>query len=342
MRILAIKLRELGDTIIWTSALQALSKLFPQGEIHTLTLRANEPILQNLPFIQQQHYLEKRSGLELISKLIKMRQWKFDSLLGFHANTSLVRWSFLAGSKQKVLHHHSWLHTPRQSSLPIAEPGKLENSILRDYQILRALGFKDNLEKTHIEITDAEKKWAHEKLSDLSSEKPKLALLPGARTHLRRYPVDLWTQKVKLIQEQNKFAPVVLADQSISKDWDLKSLCKELDIPLIDNVTLRQFMALISICQYGISQDSGPNHMAVALGLKTVTLFGPGCYGDWHPYDEKTNPVLRVPVDCRGSGPRDLPDFQYCAVQECSHHSCLRNISPQNVVDRLNSLTSLG
>jgi len=103
-------------------------------------------------------------------------------------------------------------------------------------------------------------------------------------------------------------------------------------IPLIDDLKLKDLTAMLSRFQLSVSNDSGPGHIAVALGLRSVHIFGRGCLGDFHPYDLNLHQYLRVVVDCRASGPKDLEKFRFCTVKECSHLSCLRKIAPEDVV----------
>src|SRR6185503_4344580 len=102
-------------------------------------------------------------------------------------------------------------------------------------------------------------------------------------------------------------------------------------LPLFENLKLREFMGLISQSQAAICSDSGPGHIAVAFGLKTIHIFGRGCVGDFHPYNTSLHKPLREVVDCRLQGPQHLENFRFCTVKECSHLSCLRKIAPEKV-----------
>ena len=332
MKILAIKLRAIGDTVIWTSALAALRKAHPNAEIHILTYHANAAVLADQNFYNRAHFLKSKGRFELIRMLWSLRGEKFEWLLAFHATTSLCRWAWLCGAKHMVLHHHSWTYTPKGSE-PIPEPGKLENAILRDYQILRAMRTNVTQEPTHIAITQDESQWAvkilNEKIAEAGGDvtRPRYLFLPGAGHHLRRYPKDLWWPEVLKIRDQGIFQPVVLADEELAREWNLEEECLKMRLPLVQGGSLRAFIALISRGQKALANDSGPGHISVALGLPTSFVFGPGCAGDWHCYDPKLHPIYRVAdVDCRLSGPRDREIFQYCSVESCNHHKCMREI----------------
>jgi ADP-heptose:LPS heptosyltransferase len=331
MKILAVKLRAIGDTVIWTSALSALKSGFPSARIHTLTYASNAAVLKNLPFVEQTHFLSGRSDWELVRRLAGLRGERFDLFLGFHATASLCRWAWLAGAKQKALHHHSWTHSPR-GSLAIPEPGRLEDAIARDYQLLRAAGVSPERRPTQLIVTAGESAKAEQQMQAAIREaggdpaRERFLFLPGAGHHLRRYPKEQLLPVIAKVRAAGEYQPVVLADGALSREWNLREECKRIGVPLLDEGSLRDFICLVSRGRRALANDSGPGHIAVALGLRTDFVFGPGCVGDWHPYDRALHRVHRAEVPCRANGPREQEAFQFCTVDACEHHSCMRKL----------------
>jgi heptosyltransferase-3 len=333
MKILAVKLRAIGDSVIWTSALTALHKAQPKAEIHVLTYGSNAAVFEHQPFVHSTHFLKTKSRWELVSKLWQLRGEKFNWFLGFHASTSLCRWAWLTGAAKMALHHHSWTYSPK-GSVSIPEPGKLQDAISRDYQVLRAMGLNAVHEPTQLRISPEESQWAEDTLTTEiaakggDSSRPRYLFLPGASHYLRRYPKDLWWPEILKVKAQQKYQPVVLVDDLLGEEWNLEADCVKSGIPLVKGGSLRAFMALISRGERSLANDSGPGHISVALSLKTSFVFGPGCVGDWHCYDREAHPIYRVPsVDCRSEGPREQEQFQFCTVNSCAHHKCMRGIS---------------
>lgn len=330
-KILAIKLRAIGDSVIWTAALQALREAHPSAEIHALTFASNAAVLQNHPAVTQLHLLHGKSHLELLRKLWSMRAQNLDWLLGFHATTSLCRWAWIAGAHKMALHHHSGQRTPR-GSVTIPHPGQLEDAITRDHRVLEAMGIHGPRMRTRLWMTKEESEAAENSVqlairqSGGSITLPRFIFLPGASHHLRRYPKELWLPLASEVLHQGHYQPVVVVDQALSEEQGLRKACAEIGVPLIDQGSLREFMAVISRGERALANDSGPGHIAVALGLKTTFTFGPGCVGDWHPYSKQEHPVVRIQVPCRAQGPRDQEQFQFCTVDVCEHHRCMREL----------------
>ncbi len=330
-KILAVKLRAIGDTVIWTSALQSFRDANPDVEIHVLTYESNSAVLHGHPAVSERHYLSGHSRGELLRTLWKLRGKRFDWLLGFHATTSLCRWAWLVGAKKKVLHHHSWRKTPR-GSVTIPNPGELEDAIKRDHRVLEAVGITAAPAPTKIWISPGESKLAEQKVVESiqaakgDASLPRYLFLPGAGHHLRRYPKEMWLPLAEKMLREKKYQPIVIVDEALSHELDLRVDCKRLNLPLLDQGNLREFIRYVSRGNFALGNDSGPSHIAVALGLQTTFVFGPGCVGDWHPYDRKTHPLFRTQVPCRGEGPRDREEFQFCTVDRCTHHRCMREL----------------
>jgi heptosyltransferase-3 len=338
--ILAIKLRDLGDTALWTSSLRALRNRFPTVRLDALTLERSEPLLKETPFIDRVHTIKDAHAGPLVRKLWELRSQKYDAALAFHATTSLARYLPMLGAPTRIIHHHSQTKNLFWSTTPVPRPGNLENAIRRDFQLLEALGISEPIPEPQLIVSPTELADAQTLLmkAGLNPQHSLITLLPGARAATRRYPLDLWKTTLKELVKRWPARAYIVADAELSHSWSLQSLGSDLGIPVFDSVSLRQMMALIAAGEMAVGNDSGPIHIAAALGRYTLTLFGPGCYGDWHPYDLARHPALRIEVDCRADGPRDRPEFQYCRLTECSHLSCLRGIPPTRILSEIQAI----
>jgi ADP-heptose:LPS heptosyltransferase len=81
--------------------------------------------------------------------------------------------------------------------------------------------------------------------------------------------------------------------------------------------------ALISELDLFISNDTGPAHIADAVGTASVTIFGPADYRRWAPLDQERHRVVWHPVKCSPCG------YWECPID----HRCLRWIHPNEVID---------
>jgi heptosyltransferase-2 len=95
-------------------------------------------------------------------------------------------------------------------------------------------------------------------------------------------------------------------------------------IPVASGLPLRKVMALLDRVTLFIGNDSGLLHIAVALGRKTIGLFGPTSAWEWHPYEEaRGHAAIQKDVECRGA---------WCGKQRCDDLACLKKITASEVI----------
>ncbi|MGH7827880.1 MAG: glycosyltransferase family 9 protein [Candidatus Binatia bacterium] len=161
-------------------------------------------------------------------------------------------------------------------------------------------------------------------------KKPVLALAPGSGAREKNWPVasyravaDWWREKVGGI--------VLVVFGPVEEDRGaLDSIC---DGALVARgLTLAQLSALLSRCVLYVGNDSGTTHLAAALGVRTVALFGPSDRRRWAPRGGKVT-VMTKRLDCSP-----------CAIttmKSCPHRDCLVTLEPAGVIKRLESLPEL-
>ena len=331
LRILAVKLRAIGDTVIWTSALSALREAHPTAEIHALTFSSNEAVLRGNRDIDALHLVKSRSRFDLALKFLELRRFRYDWMLVFNSYAAVSRWHWLVGARTKAIYHHGRIAVPF-GCRPIPHAGAVEDAIARDGRVLQAMGIESKRPPTQIVIAPSESEAAEGIMREAikagggDPEKPRYVFLPGASHPLRRFPREKLLRLAAEIAAEGTYQPVVLADRPLSQEWDLAKHCAESRLPLIDHLGLREFITCMSRAERAVANDSGPAHIAVALGLRTVFLFGPGSAGEWHAYDRERHPMKRLVVPCRTGGPQDNELFRTCGFANCAHQQCMQDL----------------
>ncbi len=193
------------------------------------------------------------------------------------------------------------------------------------YKVLvSGLGFKSGLSSLFLPLTKEEKKNARERLLSLGVNRnhPLIILNPGASYGpAKRWPVERFAELGSLLQDQNK-ATVLLTGSGEEKGLaeSISSLMAHKPIDLMGQTSLRMFAGLISQSDLFITNDSGPMHMANALKIPVVAVFGPTDPSVTGPYQEPAV-VMKKDVPC-------WP----CRYRECPFdHRCMRHISSEEV-----------
>jgi len=92
---------------------------------------------------------------------------------------------------------------------------------------------------------------------------------------------------------------------------------------LTGKTTVAEAVAIISVGDLLITNDTGPAHLGAALGTPTLVIFGP------------TNPLTTYPLSSTAEIIRRPPDCAPCMLRDCPiDHRCMTAISPEHVFDR--------
>lgn len=170
------------------------------------------------------------------------------------------------------------------------------------------------LDETRIEPLPAEKAWATRRLESMGIQGPRflLGLVPGASFG----PAKRWLPD-RFAALADRLTEVLNADVLIFGSPAEKALAEEIagemehtPIILAGETTLRQSMALLDRCRLLVTNDSGPMHLASAMALPVVAIFGstdPGATRPFGPYAR----VIQHKVPCNPCGLRVCPiDFR--------------------------------
>jgi ADP-heptose:LPS heptosyltransferase len=339
-KILAIKLRKLSEMIVWTGALQALRNAYPDAQIDLLVPEELSHVYKDFPLVQNIHSVPQEGRFAFLKKLWSLRREHYDLALAFDTNSSVNRWMWALRAKETCIHDHTRLKKPFWSSLAVDNLGELADNLHLDSKVLLALGIQERMPLPKMFVSERLRKQAFERLNfkfDQSESKRKVVLLPGAELETKRYPRDLWLQTLDRISKEKNWLATVIADRQLSESWGLRKECFRRGIRLYDELSLHDLLAYLSWFEVAVVNDSAPLHLASAMGVRTVTLFGPGNLGREHGYPDDAHEAIRAAVDCRPEGPRENVKFQYCLLTQCSHLSCLRKIEPSEVLQGVSS-----
>jgi heptosyltransferase-2 len=104
---------------------------------------------------------------------------------------------------------------------------------------------------------------------------------------------------------------------------DVSSHMKNQPVILTGQTDLAELVAILSLVDLLVTNDTGPAHIASALGRPTLVIFGP------------TNPLTTRPFSPFGEIVREPPDCAPCMLRDCPiDHRCMTAITPADVFER--------
>lgn len=106
-------------------------------------------------------------------------------------------------------------------------------------------------------------------------------------------------------------------------------------LPLVE-VPLSKLPKFFAESALYIGNDTGIKHLAVSVGIPTLTFFGPENPDEWHPYDNNQHPYFFTPaLECR------TRTAHYCGLATCDSMICLNRFSPEMVEQKVLEMLSL-
>lgn len=354
-KILALKLRSLGDTVLMTAALNELKRAYPQAEIHVAVTSTWAPLLESHPAIKKlwtyDRYVERAARAKAAARLaLKLRKERFDCVINFHASPSSSMISFATGARVRSVHFHGHKDRNRHSTVTVPGKGVLKPIIERDMDTVRALGVHvppGRLPQIYLQAS--EKNEARDTISRLGLPTPVMMIGLGASRPTKRWPVDRFASLAVewALKKQGGILAIAGPDESAEIKNFLKAVDDHLSLAVPDatqrsvvrsritsehQLGLRKLAALISQASVFVGNDSGPRHIAVAVETPSVTLFGPEHPFEWHPYPTDRHPYLFIDnLPCRRDA---LPGYPaWCGIQPCitEEHKCMREIGVDQV-----------
>jgi len=320
-RILVSRLRFMGDVILTTPLVRALRKNFPQAHLAYLTEKTYASLLLHNPHLDEIIPFD-REGFAKSNPIISawaqarffhdLRKKHFQvgiDLLGI-PRSALLLW--VSGAPCRIggdfrLRRH--LYTKR-----IKDDGQKKSAIEFHLQSLKALGLSEDGYRTEVFTTAAEEAWAQSYLREkgLDQSWPIIGLHTGAT-----WPAKMWLwerfAELALRMRQELGARVILTQGPGEAELVAEIAAAVGDgIVTCELLNLRQLAALLKQLDLYVSNDCGPMHLAVAVGTKTIGIFGPSEPDIWFPYDRQNGHVaIHKNLPCH-------PCHQdFCEIMEC-------------------------
>jgi ADP-heptose:LPS heptosyltransferase len=350
-KILAIKLRSLGDTVLMTAPIAELRRAFPRAEIHAVTLTQWAPLLDRDPAIDKvwtyERYSETAARAKAAARLaLKLRREAYDCVVNFHASPSSSMIAFATGAKVRSIHFHGHAVKNRYSTVVVPDKGKLKPIIERDMDTVRALGIEipeGRMPRLHVRPQEMDQ--AAELAQRLGLNDPILAIGLGSSRPTKSWPLLRYAElAVRWAETAGGEGGSALALGSPAELGLIEEFLSAVDslhpspevrarITGVHHLSVRELAAMLKYAAVFVGNDSGPKHIAVAVGAPTVTLFGPEHPFEWHPYPLDRHPRFFVEnLACRTAADPGMPPW--CGLETCEveMHRCMTQIQVDAVL----------
>ena len=271
--ILAIIVARIGDTLLVTPALRALKAAIAQGRLTVLAHPKRLEVLQHLPFID---------ALEGITKTTaQARGWigksRYDLALVYGRDAALVRYA-LRASAAVIAFAQQDKALNRRLAHAVAEPGEPQHAVLHRLSLLAPLGLAAPDLRLAYCVTGEERAAARQWLNTHApAGRPLIGLQIASfptKAH-RDWPVSSFQELIgRIVSAHAQARFVLLGDKAAAeKAAPLLGAYPRQVALAAGNMSLRQSAALMAELDLYIGVDTGPTHIAGALGIPMVALY---------------------------------------------------------------------
>lgn len=303
-RILVITLSNLGDIVLTTPVVQCLIQEFPDAKLDVMAGPVGIKLFRDHAEIDNLIAYNKRSAfLRKIALFIRLRKAGYDLVCDLR-NTVLP---LLIGAK--------YITSPIRSS------GN-SNTHKKDTHLSRLANMGIDISKSdfYIPISEESKKKAEELLGAAGKNRY-VVLSPGARSHVKRWPLKNFADLTDMIKKELGMETVLIGDSydRIVVERMLFNM-KTKPLNLVEKTKIPELVHIIGKAALLITNDSAPLHIGSAMGARILAFFGPTSDKEYGPVTKNKSRVLNKKITCSP-----------CKVPQCVNtdkkYECLRTIS---------------
>jgi lipopolysaccharide heptosyltransferase II len=337
LKILILKPSSLGDVIHALPVLRLLRSHWPESQIYwwldinLVPLLEKDPDLAGIFAFQRKRWAAPHRWPEILSSIAAMRQHRFDLAIDLQGLARSGMFAWLAGAGLTV-----GLDNLREGSRegarafydvvpPRAQPQT--HAVDRYLAVLPLLKVPVHwnfewLPSRPAGLESLRQKWAPERAGARW-----IVLLPGGRWDNKRWPAQYFIELAKRLREIPALRLVVLGSKDErSLGEQIAAAVPEFCMNLAGETSLDEMIEWIRLSRLVITNDTGPMHVAAAVGRPVVAIFGPTDPYNTGPYGQIRNVIQATSLPC-------VP----CLKSRCAYWdkmACLHAISPAAVFEK--------
>ena len=346
-KIIVVDLGFLGDTVHLVPALWELKRNYPQAALHVLTSTVGQEVLRLAPWIERtwglEMYAETRTLTQQWETMMALRRERFDLALNFSASDRAVFLTALTGARFRLCARGERWHFYNRLLVPDwAPPPDADTIVFEQHRtVLAACGLNLAPPRFELQVDEVSEKWAAGVVPPLA-----LHISPNSAKVTREWPLKHHGALLQTLWAGNPQLQVMLSGSGKARERErLQALATNLNDPrlhlLPPNLSIPQLAAMLKRCRLHIGPDSGVLHLAVALGVPTISFFREqGSYKSFMPAGPNHR-VISMPCHCI--------DHLEAPCERLGQAECFAQIDPARVaglvreqLDRALTKTDLG
>jgi lipopolysaccharide heptosyltransferase II len=334
-RVLVVRLRSIGDTVLATPSLIALKRFLPHAEIDILLEDWVAPLLKGNSAVDRVISMGKGS-VARVATAFEIRSRRYDVVFNLHGGTTATFLTRASGAPNRIgyadyqyslLHNHLFGPSSEFWNRPKTHSAE---------QQLALLGYAgipvDDQPKSGLEIVPEAATTVGRRLAAVGLANLPFALIhPAAAFATKQWATVNFARTAEYLAVRGLRAVAVAARHEFPILDELRS-ASEIPVVTFDDLTLPEITALASRAALFVGNDSGIAHIAAAVCTPSVVVFGSSNRDHWRPWTDASYEIVFREYLC-----------QPCAGYTCEafgHPRCILDIAPEQVFAAISRVTS--
>ncbi len=336
-KILVMRYRFIGDTILTVPFLRNLRRAEPEAYIAWMVAPGSSDVVKNIPYVDEMIYWDpvtihadsRGTHRTLSAKLAfikELRRHDFDKVYVLKRSLSSALLAWLCGAPKRIGFDTEGRGFLLTSRVPYRND---QHEVENFFDVLRADGVAVQDDYLEIWTSQEEEKGAARVLADAGvAGAEKFAVIhPFSAVVERGWPLENFADLAAKFVERG-YRPVILGGQGDRERFQsVAHLFTQKTVSLVGKLTIRETAALLKKASLFVGNDSGIMHLAAAAGAPLVAIFGPQSPVKFGPWSKRAKVIYRG-MEC---SPCRQKFFSECDPSPRMRPACMESISVDEV-----------
>jgi predicted lipopolysaccharide heptosyltransferase III len=331
-RVLVIRLRSIGDTVLTTPSLFALKRFLPQSQVDVLLEDWVAPLMDGFEYVDNVITLTPKNIIARLRVAQKLRTGRYDVVYNLHGGTTATLLTAATGAKHRVgykSYQYSRLHQHLAPAPSVLWGREKTHSVEQQLGLLGWTGVPvTDRPASCLTITPEAKAAIDQRLQKQGiGTDDRFALIhPTAAFDTKQWAVDKFAKVAETLFDCGMSIVGITAEKESKVARALQEKSSR-PVTTFTNLTLPELSALIARASLFVGNDSGVAHIAAAVGVPTVVIFGSSNVDHWRPWSRVPSEVVREELDCQ-------PCHGYFC-EKFSQPECIQRVPEQKVLSAI-------
>ncbi|HBB94113.1 MAG TPA: hypothetical protein DC054_01865 [Blastocatellia bacterium] len=302
-KLLVIRLRSIGDTVLTTPSLVALRRFLPHTSIDILLEDWVVPVLDGSPLVDRVISIPRHSNAARARIARELHRTGYDVVYNLHGGTTATFLARASGARQRVGYAHYQYARLHNHVAPSPQEIWSRPTLHSAEQQLALIGWTgvpvSDRPATKLAVTEKAARSVAARLAAQKIDREPVALIhPAAAFETKQWPSENFARVIDEVAARGLTPVVIVAPK---EKQVLDSVVQQSSARVIGftDLSLPEVTALAARAQLFVGNDSGIAHMAAAVNTPCVVVFGSSNVAHWRPWTTNKNEVVREEMKCQ-------------------------------------------